>query len=161
MRGGAPGRPDRPREQAGVRGEAGGGPAPRGPERPGAEGPREGEPGAGEPWIETPEGLLFFGNALLVAPELTVLLPLGVRGAARALGLLHGPSPVLDTFPALAAALLPYGGWLLLLPIALVVVNLRRERRRAPRLALLLFLLLHLGFLGYGVVRWAELVRGG
>ena len=32
-----------------------------------------------EPWIETPQGGLFFINALLVAPELVVLFPLSLQ----------------------------------------------------------------------------------
>lgn len=106
------------------------------------------------PWIESPEGLLFFWNAVLVAPELFVLLPLGLRALLDPL-VLHGrPSAMLDTIPAVAGHVLPSVGWLLVIPLALTAYDLRVEERRWPRTALAAFLVIHLAFLAYTVGRW-------
>ncbi len=126
--------------------------------------PPEGAPrleeGRSDPWIETPLGMLFFVNAVLVAPEYCVLLPLGVRTMLRALGMAQAPSVFLDTFPLVAARALPDLGWLLLLPVGLVIKNLRVERTPKLRAALLLFLTSHMAFLGYAVLAWLGLVGG-
>ena len=114
----------------------------------------DGAPGAGDPWIESREGMLFFVNALFVIPEYCVLFPLGLRTLLRSLGLASSPSVFLDTLPVLATHFLPYVGWILVLPIALTVKNLRLERHGLRRGALLLFLVSHLGFLGYTVRLW-------
>ena len=98
--------------------------------------------------------MLFFVNAIFVAPEYCVLLPLGVRTMLRGLGMAQGPSVFLDTFPWFAARALPYFGWLLLLPVGLVIKNLRVERAPKLRAALLLFLGSHLAFLVYTVLAW-------
>ena len=115
-------------------------------------------PGATEgtdPWIESREGMFFFVNALFVIPEYCVLLPLGVRTTLRGLGITSGrPSVFLDTLPTLATHFLPYVGWMLLLPIALVFKNLEVDRSPWRRGVLGLFLLSHLGFLGYSVRLW-------
>lgn len=118
------------------------------------------EEGRSDPWIETPLGMLFFVNAVLVGPEYCVLLPLGVRTLLRGLGMAQAPSVFLDTFPWFAARALPYFGWLLLLPVGLVIKNLRVERTPKLRAALLLFLTSHLAFLGYMVLSWFGLVGG-
>lgn len=108
----------------------------------------------GTPWIESREGLLFFANAVLVAPELFVLLPLGLRVLLDPL-VLHGrPSVMLDTIPAVAAHVLPWVGWLLVIPLALTGYNLRLEERRWPTAALKIFLVIHIGFIAYTVARW-------
>lgn len=105
-------------------------------------------------WIESRQGLLFFANAVLVAPELFVLLPLTLRALLDPL-VLHGrPSAMLDTIPAVAAHVLPWVGWFLAIPLALTSYNLRLEERRWPRAALKLFLVIHIGFVAYTIGRW-------
>jgi hypothetical protein len=107
-----------------------------------------------EPWIETGEGSLFFVNALLAAPGLMVLVPVSLRALLRVAGRLEGPSPVLDTIPTLAAYVVPVAGWLLLVPVWLVLRNLRLTRRVSVRIALALFLAVHLGYLAYAAWWW-------
>lgn len=107
-----------------------------------------------DPWIETREGGLFFVNALLVAPELVVLLPLTLQLLVSLLVPERNPSPFLDTIPFVASKAIPFLGWFILIPIWTTLRNLRIEARLAPRLALGFFLLLHLGFLGYTVMWW-------
>ncbi len=96
----------------------------------------------------------FFVNALFIIPEYCVLFPLGLRGLLTGLGRSRSPSVFLDTLPSLAAHFLPYVGWLLLLPVGLVFWNLKFERGRWRRGALVLFLLSHVGFLSYTVFLW-------
>jgi len=110
--------------------------------------------GPEEPWIETREGMLFFVHALFVIPEYCVLFPLGVRTLLRASGLVSSPSVFLDTLPTLANHFLPYVGWILLLPIGLILKNFSAERARWRRGALAFFLLSHVGFLSYTVYLW-------
>ena len=115
--------------------------------------PSQGE--SGERWIETARGGLFFINALLIFPYVMVLVPLTTRIFVR--GVLGGAareSIILDTFPLLAGFLLPRYGWLIVIPLYLVVRNLRMEAAPWPRAALLLFLLVHLGFLGWTGAGW-------
>ncbi len=116
---------------------------------------QESEAGSGERWIETTRGGLFFINALLIFPYVMVLVPLTTRVFVR--GVLGGAareSIMLDTFPLLAGFLLPRYGWLIVIPLYLVVRNLRMEEAPWPRAALLLFLLVHLGFLGWTGAGW-------
>lgn len=122
----------------------------RSPENgPGVElGPDEGT------WIESREGMLFFANAVLVAPELFVLLPLALRLLLDPLTLHGRPSVMLDTIPAVAAHVLPAVGWLLVIPLGLTAHNLDIEDRRWPRAALKVFLVLHIGFLAYTIASW-------
>lgn len=117
----------------------------------------EGEHGAAvrkEPWIETPSGGLFFVNALLVAPELVVLFPLTLQFIVGLLVPERAPSPFLDTIPFVASKAIPFLGWFLVIPIWTTVRNLKMETATLPRLALVLFLLLHLAFLGYTIWSW-------
>jgi hypothetical protein len=117
-----------------------------------AEGDRERQ----EPWIETRQGGLFFVNALLVAPELVVLFPLTLQLLVGLLAPERNPSPFLDTIPFVASKSIPYLGWLLVIPIWTTLKNLRIERLLRPRLALGLFLLLHISFLGYTISSWVR-----
>lgn len=110
---------------------------------------------ADERWIETSRGGLFFVNALLISPHVMVLVPLFTRVLVRARGALPGPSEIVDTFPELAEYLLPRAGWLLLVPLALVVRNLRIEPAPLPRAALWGFLALHGAALGWAAGVWA------
>ena len=110
--------------------------------------------GKEEPWIETREGELFFINALLVAPELVVLLPLSLQLLVGLITSERNPSPFLDTIPFVASKAIPYLGWLILIPVWTTVRNLRIETRVLPRLALAVFLLSHVSFLGYTVWSW-------
>lgn len=107
------------------------------------------------PWIETRQGGLFFVNALLVAPELVVLFPLTLQLLAGLMAPDRDPSPFLDTIPFVASKSVPYLGWLLVIPIWTTIRNLRIESLLIPRLALGLFLLLHISFLGYTILSWA------
>ena len=107
-----------------------------------------------EPWIETREGGLFFINALLVAPELVVLFPLSLQLLVGLITSERNPSPFLDTIPFVASKAIPYLGWLILIPVWTTVRNLRMETRALPRLALAVFLLSHVTFLGYTVWSW-------
>jgi len=106
------------------------------------------------PWIETPQGGWFFVNALLAAPELVVLFPLvsGLFVSLLAPG--REPSPFLDTIPFVASKAIPFLGWFLVIPIWTTVRNLRMDGLLVPRLALGVFLVLHLSFLGYTVWSW-------
>lgn len=111
--------------------------------------------GPGERWIETPRGSLFFVNALLVFPYLMVTLPLATRLLVRGvLGGVARESAILDTFPEIAGYLLPRYGWLIVIPLFLVIRNLRVEPAPGPRAALLLFLVLHVGFLAWTGAGW-------
>lgn len=116
--------------------------------------------GRGELWIETRRGGLFFINAILIFPHIMVLVPLLTRIVVRARGGLAGEQVIVDTFPLLAEYLLPQMGWLLLLPIGLVLLNLREERSPLPRAGLVFFLLLHLAALGWTVATWLGVTGG-
>lgn len=107
-----------------------------------------------EPWIETPEGGLFFVNALLVAPELVVLFPLTLQFLVGLMTPERPPSPFLDTIPFVASKAIPYLGWLLVIPIWTTLKNFRVEKAALPRAALMFFLALHLAFLGYTAWSW-------
>jgi len=107
------------------------------------------------PWIETRAGELFFVNAVLVSPELVVLLPLVVGFVLRSLGLLQGPSRFIDTIPRVAAYVLPWIGWVLVVPLWTTVKNLRMEGVGTwPRRALWGMGILHVLFLAYTAWRW-------
>ena len=106
------------------------------------------------PWVETRSGSLFFVNALLIFPHVMVIVPLLTRMMVRGAGGMQREVPIVDTFPLIAEYLLPRAGWLLVLPIALVVLNLRWERAALPRAGLFLFLFLHAGFLAWTVATW-------
>jgi hypothetical protein len=110
-------------------------------------------PGEG-PWIETRRGGVFFVNALLIFPYVMVLVPLATRIVVRARGGLPQASEIVDTFPLLAEHLLPRLGWIILVPMALVIHNLRIEPDPRPRAVLSGFLALHLLFLGWTVGVW-------
>lgn len=109
---------------------------------------------AADPWIETPAGGLFFVNALLVAPLGTTLVPLALGAILRGVGLVHGPSPVLDTIPTVAAWAAPRIGWLAAPAAWLTIRNLRMVERPGPRRWLLLFLAGHVFVLGWTVAAW-------
>lgn len=115
-----------------------------------------GEGGRPEPWIESREGGLFFVNALLVAPELVVLLPLALQLLVGAIAPDRNPSPFLDTIPFVASKAIPFLGWLILIPVWTTVRNLRIETRVFPRIALVGFLLSHVSFFGYTVWVWVR-----
>lgn len=120
-----------------------------------AEEPVGSDEGREVPWVETRAGGLFFVNAVLVGPELVVLVPLLAGAALRSLGLVDGPSRFLDPVPRVAAHVLPWVGWLLVVPVWTTVRNLRmRNVGLGARAALFAMLALHLGFLGYTVWRW-------
>ena len=107
-----------------------------------------------EPWIETPQGGLFFINALLVAPELVVLFPLSLQFLVGLLADERAASPFLDTIPFVASKAIPFLGWFLVVPIWTTVKNLKMESLLLPRISLGVFLLLHLAFLGYTILSW-------
>lgn len=113
-----------------------------------------------ERWIETRRGGLFFVNALLIFPHVMVSVPLLTRMLVRARGGLAREAEIVDTFPMLAEHLLPRMGWLLVVPIGLILLNLRLERALWPRLALLAFLALHLAYLGWTIATWVGATSG-
>jgi hypothetical protein len=107
-----------------------------------------------EPWIETRQGGWFFFNAVLVAPELVVLVPLTMGFVIGLLVPERGPSPFIDTIPFVASRSLPVVGWLLVIPIWTTIKNLRMKGPMLPRIVLGFFLVIHLSFLGYAVRAW-------
>ena len=111
-------------------------------------------------WIETRRGGLFFVNAVLIFPHIMLLVPLLTRMVVRAQGGLAGEQVIVDTFPLLAEYLLPRMGWLLVIPIGLVLLNLREERSPLPRAGLVFFLFLHLAALGWTVATWLGITGG-
>jgi uncharacterized membrane protein len=113
-----------------------------------------------EPWIETRRGGLFFINALFIFPHVMVLVPLLTRIFIRARGGVQEESTILDTFPLLAEHMLPWMGWILVLPIGLVLMNLREETAPLPRAGLMIFLVLHLAALTWTVATWLGLTGG-
>lgn len=107
------------------------------------------------PWVETRAGGLFFVNAVLVAPELVVLVPLVMGAVLRGLGLLQGPSRFIDTIPQVAAYVLPWTGWILVVPLWTALRNLGMEGVGPwARRALYGMATLHVAFLAYTVWRW-------
>lgn len=106
------------------------------------------------PWIESRAGGLFFVNALLAAPALMVLYPVGLRAFLRAVAGLERPVPLLDTVPLVAAYVAPVVGWLALPAAALAIWNLRIVDRGWARALLVVFLLLHVGVVAYTALRW-------
>ncbi len=121
--------------------------------------PTPGGGGGEERWIETKEGGLFFLNALLIFPWIMVLIPLLTRVFVRGVvGGLPRESVIVDTFPAMTEYLLPRAGWLLVIPVGLALHTLRVETRSLPRVALGIFLALHLIALGWTVGVWTGLL---
>lgn len=113
-----------------------------------------GTPEDAQPWVETPQGGLFFINAVLAAPVLMALYPWSIRWVLRTTGVLNRPSKVLDPVPAVADHVIPILGWLAIPAAWLVVRNLRTIDRPWPRRALWLFLAVHIGTVGYTILRW-------
>jgi hypothetical protein len=116
--------------------------------------------GRKDPWIETREGGLFFVNALLIFPHVMVSVPLLTRIFVRSRGGLQGEAVIVDTFPLLAEHLLPRLGWLLVVPIGLILLNLTWEAKPWPRRALGAFLALHLAALAWTVSTWLSWTGG-
>ncbi len=106
------------------------------------------------PWIETRGGGLFFINSLLVAPAGIILFSIGVGALLRS----WEASPFLvqafTVFPTLAKYVVPVAGWLLVVPIWSTLRNLVIVTAKPARIALLAYLLVHLGFLVYAVWFW-------
>ncbi len=112
--------------------------------------------------METPAGGWFFVNSLLVAPELCVLVPLLLRRLLVASGVGGSLPEILGVFPTLATYVLPWAGWLLLIPLWTTARNLRlRPLFPAARIALVAYLLLHGSFLAYTVWSWVTGPGGG
>jgi hypothetical protein len=109
---------------------------------------------AEERWIETRSGGMFFVNALLIFPHVMVLVPLLTRVLVRSRGGFPDHADIVDTFPVMAEHLLPRVGWILVIPIALVVMNLRVESAPWPRAGLWAFLVVHVTALGWTVGVW-------
>lgn len=123
--------------------------------RPGSS-PQSGEerPPGDQPWIETRAGGLFFLNAVVVGPLALVLVPVVIGAVVRGLGLMTGPSAVLDTIPAVARYVAPTLGWLAAPAAWLAIWTFRKTEKTEARWALLAFLVAHLGVLAYTVSRW-------
>lgn len=118
-----------------------------------------GDPGrrdGGEPFVETRAGGLFFLNAVLAGPALLVLWPTALRAALGALGVLRGPSGLLDPIPDFARQVGPYVAWASVLPLWGALRNLRLPVPPAARWALRAFVALHAGVLAW----WAARVLG-
>lgn len=113
------------------------------------------------PWVETREGGLFFLNAVLVMPELVVLVPVTLRTVFDLLVPDRGASPFLDTIPFVAARALPIIGWLLVIPIWTTVRNLKMARKPLAGVALVVILLIHLSFLGFAILSWLRILPRG
>lgn len=107
------------------------------------------------PWIETPQGGLFFVNVLLITPLAVILLPLVVGALLRTAGLIQGPSRIFDTIPFLAWHFAPRLGWLAAPAAWLAWRTLRMVERKGPRLTLAVFLALHMCTVAYTVYRWS------
>lgn len=126
--------------------------------------PGTGHPGTGVPdtgpelWIESRRGSLFFVNALFIFPWIMVAVPLATRLLVRRV---FGGMPehvrIVDTFPELAGHLMPVYGWLALIPIWLVVRNLRIEPDPRPRAVLVVFLALHAAAVLWTAAGWLGL----
>lgn len=106
------------------------------------------------PWIETRRGTLFFVNSLFVAPASIILFSLGVGALLRTLDASPFLVQAFAVFPTLARYVVPVAGWLLLIPIWSTLRNLATMRERPARIALLVYLSVHLGFLAYAVWFW-------
>ena len=109
----------------------------------------------GTPWVETREGGWFFVNALLVAPAFMVAFPWTLRWLLGMAGVASGPNRFLDTIPTIAAFIVPYVGWLAVLPLATTIHALRLVGPGRARWALRAFLLVHAGVLAYTIWWWA------
>ncbi len=104
---------------------------------------------AAAPFVETPAGERFFLNAVLTAPALIVLWPVLLRGVLRALGVLDGPSALLDPVPLLAERAGPYVAWLSVIPLWSCRRNLRMEMPSPARWTLWGFAAIHAGVIAW------------
>lgn len=112
-------------------------------------------PDAG-PWIESREGMLFFANALLVFPQISVFFPLLLGRALAFVGVAEGLQEILSVIPALAARILVFAGILFLLPLWFALRTRRDTGRKSARAWLLVFAAAHASFVLYALVAWAS-----
>ncbi len=108
------------------------------------------------PFVETPEGELFFRNLLMATPALIVMVPLVMKFVVTTLGFLSGPSRVFDTLPIVAGYALPYVGWVLLLAIPPVLRNIAMPVSPKIRGLLVAFLFIHIGVVIATVLAWVR-----
>jgi hypothetical protein len=98
---------------------------------------------AADPFVETRAGSFFFLNAVLAGPALLVLWPVLLRSLLHGLGLIDGPSRLLDPVPALAAQAGPYVAWLSVIPLVTTIMNLRMPLPGAARWTLRALVAVH------------------
>lgn len=111
---------------------------------------------ASGPWIESREGMLFFANALLVFPQISVFFPLLLGKLLAFLGVAEGLQEILAVIPALAARILVFTGILFVLPLWFALRTRRETRRKSARAWLLVFALAHALFVLYSLGAWAS-----
>ncbi len=109
---------------------------------------------AAGPWIESREGMLFFANALLVFPQISVFFPLLLGRGLRFLGVAEGLQEILAVIPELAARILPFAGILFLLPLWFALRARRDTERASARFWLLVFGMAHASFVAYALISW-------
>jgi hypothetical protein len=111
----------------------------------------DGEAEGKTPFVETRAGGLFFLNAVLTGPALLALWPAFLRAVLRGVGVLRGPSPLLDPVPDLAVQVGPWIGWLSAIPLWSIVRNLGMELPAPARRTLYALALVNLGVLAWWV----------
>ena len=112
------------------------------------------EPRPPSPWVETREGMLFFLNALLVAPQFVVFFPLGLILMLEPIGAPEALLRTLATIPILAAFALPFAGWFFAIPAWFALKARRETAPPLARHALMVFAVLHMGFVAYAAWFW-------
>ena len=106
---------------------------------------------SGDPWIESREGMLFFANALLVFPQISVFFPLLLGRMLRVLGVSEGLQQILSVIPTLAAWALPVAGFGFLLPLWFAMRSRQQTRNLWARGFLLVFAAAHASFVLYAL----------
>jgi hypothetical protein len=98
--------------------------------------------------------MLFFANALLVFPQISVFFPLLLGRGLRFLGVAEGLQEILAVIPDLASRILPFAGVLFLLPLWFAVRTWKGTERPSARFWLLVFAAAHAAFVAYALVTW-------
>jgi len=112
------------------------------------------EPESTTPWVETREGMLFFLHAVLVSPQFVVLFPLALILVLEPIGAPRSLLETLATIPILAGFALPFTGWLFAVPAWFALKARRETAPPLARHALMVFAVLHLGFVAYAAWFW-------
>jgi hypothetical protein len=109
-----------------------------------------------EPWIETREGMRFFANALLIAPEFMVFFPLLLAALVAPVGAPDSLLEILGVMPTLARFALPFVGWFFVVPLWFALKVRRECQRPVARRFLGVFAALHACFVAYPIWFWAS-----